>query len=73
MSQQKQRADFCCPSCDSSSIFLVADTDGTYQCVECDTKTHEKIEAKRDKLEGLAGRDDLKSALLAELLTEGDA
>ena len=71
MSQQQSRADFCCPACDSSDLFLVSGTDGTYQCQHCDAKTHEKIEAIRDDLEDLADSDNPASRIAG--LLAGDS
>jgi len=68
MSQQDTRADFSCPSCDSSDIFRVGNTDGTYECQQCGERTHEKIEAARQDLEDLADSDSPASKLAAKLV-----
>lgn len=62
------RANFCCPSCDSSEIYRVTATDGTYECYECGTKTHEKVEERRDDLKALAEGDSAASELAALLV-----
>jgi len=51
------RADFPCPSCDSTDVFRADGTDGTYECRRCGQRTHERIEENREALEALADTD----------------
>lgn len=62
-----ERANFSCPSCDSTEIYRVTGTEGTFECRSCGGKTHEKIEECRDDLEALA-RSDNPAGELASLL-----
>jgi len=72
MSQQVERADFCCPECDSSEMRRVSGTDGTYECQQCGERTHEKIENAREDLEALAQSDN-PAGELAALLIGGES
>ena len=63
-----KRANFACPACDSSDLFRVTATDGTYECAKCGERTHEKIERHRDDLETLADSDSPAGELAALLV-----
>jgi len=67
-----KRADFPCPSCDSSRVFHVEDTDGTYRCQSCGERTHDKIGKNVDVLQDLAD-SDLPVSQVAETLLGGDS
>ena len=67
MSQTQSRPEFICHECGSDRLSLVADRDGTYQCDDCNERTHEKIERHRDDLEDLA-ETDLPISKIAQLL-----
>ncbi len=62
-----QRANYCCPSCDSSDIVSVSQS--TYECRDCGQQVHEAIAENKELLDRLKSRED-KAGEIAETLLE---
>lgn len=59
-----------CPHCGYGRMEKVTNTNGTFECMSCEQRTHEKIEANRHDLEDLAESDSPVSRI-ASLLVGG--
>lgn len=63
------RADFSCPSCESSDIFR--ESGSTLECRDCGQRVHEAVADKADVLSRLSDRDDDVAAIAERLLETG--
>lgn len=63
------RADYSCPSCNSSDVFR----DGTneFLCRDCGERIHEAVAEHADALARLSDRDDKAGAFAQKLLETG--
>lgn len=69
MSQDRDRANFNCPRCESSDVYRVNGSN-RFKCEDCGQTTLEQVGEKRELLEDLAA-SDLAIAEKAELLLRG--
>lgn len=69
MAVQPDRANWCCPSCDSSDVFREGGK--IFECRYCGEQIHEGILENENSLEQLANRDDKVGAFAHRLLETG--
>ncbi|WP_390884086.1 eL43 family ribosomal protein [Halapricum hydrolyticum] len=64
-----ERADFSCPSCNSSDVFR--DSGSIFECRNCGERIHEAVGENADALERLSDRHDDAGAIARTLLETG--
>lgn len=69
MSRHESRANWCCPSCDSSDVYHT--TGKRFKCESCGASIHEAVGEIGGDLHDLARRGDIVGKLADRLLETG--